>query len=340
MKAAVIPQVNATWELRDVPAPQPGPADVLIKIHACGVCSNDVLATNGTIPFPAITPAITGHEPVGEIVQTGPLVTTRKIGDLVGTTWIRGTCGRCEYCKLGLPLSGQAAFLCAAPVSTGFTVPGGHAEYMTAPADQTILIPPGLAPELAAPILCAGYTSWSALRTARPQPHERIAVLGIGGLGHLAIQYAKACGHETIAITRTPDKHPHITKLGADLILSTGQELKTAGGADIILVTGNSHQAAADALQGLRPHGRMVIAGIDPAQPLTLGPALTYPLFALRHTITGSTHNGPQYLHEALNLAAAGKVTPMIETFDKEHVADAVTKTAQGQVRFRAVVRY
>lgn len=340
MKAAVIPQVNATWELREVPTPRPGPADVLIKVHACGVCSNDVLATKGIIPFPAITPAITGHEPVGEVVEVGPLVTSRKVGDVVGTTWIRATCGRCDYCKLNLPVSGQAAFFCASPTSTGFTVPGGHAEYMVVDADETVLIPEGLAPELAAPVLCAGYTSWCALRTAEPLPHERVAVLGVGGLGHLAIQFSKACGFETIAITRSPDKHKVIEKLGADLIVASGAELRATGGADIILVTGNSHEAAAESLQGLRPEGRMVMAGIDPAGPLTLGPALTYPLFALRHKIIGSTHNGLEYLREALNLVAAGKVTPMVEVFDKEHVADAVAKVGKGEVRFRAVVSY
>jgi D-arabinose 1-dehydrogenase-like Zn-dependent alcohol dehydrogenase len=340
MKAAVIPEVNGTWELREVPTPRPGPGEVLMRVRACGVCSNDVLATRGVIPFPAIVPAITGHEPVGEVVEVGSLVRSRKVGDRVGTTWIRATCGRCDYCRLNLPVSGQAAFLCAAPTSTGFTVQGGHAEYMVVDADETVLIPDVLAPELAAPVLCAGYTSWCALRAAAPLPHERVAVLGIGGLGHLAVQFSKACGFETIAITSSPDKHALIEELGADVIVSNGEGLRAAGGADVILVTGPSYPAAADSVQGLRPEGRIVLAGIDPAGAFTIGPALMYPFFALRHKVIGSTHNGLEYLQEALDLVAAGKVTPMVEVFDKEHVAEAVAKVGKGEVRFRAVVRY
>ena len=340
MKAAVIPEVNGTWELREVPTPRPGPGDVLVRVRACGVCHNDVLATRGIIPFPAITPAITGHEPVGEVVEVGPGVTSREVGDRVGTTWIRGTCGRCDYCRRNPPLSGQAAFLCAAPTSTGFTVQGGHAEYMVVQADQTVLIPDRLAFELAAPVLCAGYTGWSALRVADPQPHERVAVLGIGGVGHLALQFSRACGFETIAITRSADKHTLAKELGADAVVASGEQLRAAGGADVILVTGNSYEAAADSLHGLRPNGRIVLAGIDATGPFTIAPALIYPFFALGHQVRGATHNGLPYLREALDLVAAGQVTPRIEVFDKEHVADAVEKVARGDVRFRAVVTY
>jgi alcohol dehydrogenase/propanol-preferring alcohol dehydrogenase len=340
MKAAVIPEVNGRWELREVPAPRPGPGEVLIKVHACGVCFNDVLATRGVIPFPAIDPAITGHEPVGEIVELGTGVSSRTTGDLVGTTWIRGTCGRCAYCRQNLPVSGQAGLNCAAPTATGFTVQGGHAEFMVVAADETILIPDGLAPELAAPILCAGYTSWCALRLADPKPHERVAVLGIGGLGHLALQFSKVCGFETIAITRSADKHDVARRLGADVVVADGEQLRAAGGADVILATGTSHPAAADCLQGLRTDGRLVLAGIDAAEPLTIPPATAYPFFAQRHRILGSTHNGLQYLQEALDLAASGKVTPLIETFPKEEVAEAIDRVAKGDVRFRAVITY
>src|ERR1700722_16997722 len=240
MKAAVIPGINIPWEIQDVPDPRPGPGDVLIKVHACGMCVNDVLSAKGIFPFPAFSPAIAGHEPVGEVVEVGLGVSSRKVGDRVGTTWIRGTCGRCDYCKHSYPLSAQAAFCCASPVATGFTVQGGHAEFMVVAAAQTVLIPDGLASELAAPILCAGYTSWCALRHADPKPHERVAVLGIGGLGHLALQFSRACGFQTIAITRSPDKHELAKELGAGIVVSTGDELREAGGADVILVTGSS----------------------------------------------------------------------------------------------------
>ncbi|MDP9870270.1 MULTISPECIES: alcohol dehydrogenase catalytic domain-containing protein [Streptosporangium] len=340
MKAAVIPEVNAAWELREVPTPRPGPGEVLIRVHASGICHNDVLATRGIIPFPAFSPAVTGHEPVGEVVEVGAGVTSRKVGDRVGTTWIQGTCGRCDYCALELPVSGQAAFRCAAPAMTGFTVPGGHAEYMVAAASGTVLLPDGLDYELAAPVLCAGYTAWSAFRVGAPRPKERVAVLGIGGLGHLALQFAAAGGFETVAITRSPDKHALARELGADTVVGSGEELLAAGGADVILATGPSYAAATDSMRGLRLGGRIVLAGIDGLEPFTLAPDLARPFFAQRHQVLGATHEGPQYLKEALEVVASGKVTPKVEVFDKTQVAEALDKVAKGEVRFKAVVTY
>jgi D-arabinose 1-dehydrogenase-like Zn-dependent alcohol dehydrogenase len=211
---------------------------------------------------------------------------------------------------------------------------------MAVAATQTVLIPENLPAELAAPVLCAGYTSWCALRAANPLPHERVAVLGIGALGHLALQYATARGHETVAITSSPDKHSLINTLGTDIIVATGQELREAGGADVVVVTGSSYPAAADSLQGLRPGGRLVLAGIDPSGPLTIPPALAFPFFALGIQIIGATHNGLSYLREALDLVATGQVTPMVEVFTKDQLAEAVDKVGKGEARFRAVVTY
>lgn len=208
-------------------------------------------------------------------------------------------------------MTGQAAFACAAPTTTGFSVQGGHAEYMVVGADETVLLPDGLPFELAAPMLCAGYTGWSALRAGDPQPHERVAVLGIGAVGHLAVQFAHACGLETIAMTSSADKHDVVRRLGADEVVANGAELRAAGGADVILATGKSYPAAAEALTGLRPGGRLVLSGIDPTAPFTVPPAgRGLPFIGTRMQVIGSTHNGPQYLREALDLAAAGKVTP------------------------------
>ncbi|WP_117208737.1 alcohol dehydrogenase catalytic domain-containing protein [Allorhizocola rhizosphaerae] len=340
MKAAVIPEVNAAWELREIPTPQPGPGEVLIRVRACGVCYNDVLATMGAIPFPASNPAVTGHEPVGEVVAVGPGVTTRHNGDRVGVTWVRSGCGRCDYCRLGLPVTGQTAMNCPAAVTTGFSAPGGHAEYLVTRADDTILLPDNLADELAAPVLCAGYTAWSALRAADPQPHERVAVLGIGGLGHLAVQFAHACGFETIAVTRSPQKFQTAKELGADLVVANGEKLRKAGGADVILLTAPSHGVASEALQGLRVNGRMVLAGIDGTEPFTIPPALQYPFFAQGQRIMGATHGGQSYLREALDLVASGRVTPRVEVFPCDRVAEAVGRVAKGEVRFRAVITY
>ncbi|SDI17261.1 alcohol dehydrogenase catalytic domain-containing protein [Nonomuraea jiangxiensis] len=340
MQAAVIPEVNTAWELREIPTPRPGPGEVLIRVRASGICYNDVLISRGIIPFPAFSPAVIGHEPAGEVVEVGAGVTARRTGDRVGVTWIQGTCGRCDYCALGLPVSGQAAFRCAAPAMTGLTVPGGHAEYLVAPADATVLLPDGLDFELAAPVLCAGYTAWCAFSKGAPRPHERVAVLGVGGLGHFALQFSAAAGFETVAITRSPDKHAVARELGADLVVGSGEELLAAGGADVILVTGPSYAAATDSLRGLRLGGRIVLAGIDGLEPFTIPPDLARPFFAQGQQVLGATHDGPGFLEQALRVVASGKVTPKVEVFAKEQVADALDKVAKGEVRFKAVVTY
>jgi len=216
MQAAVVPAVNSPWEIRDIPQPEAGPNQVLVKMHASGVCYSDVHETLGHLP--GSFPRVLGHEPVGEIVAIGPGVTSRKVGDRVGTTWVQKTCGRCEWC-----LRGKKNF-CPKQEITAIHLQGGHAEYMPMYADATMLIPDSISYEQAAPIFCAGYTVWGGLRWAKPQPHERVAVVGIGGLGHLAVQYAKAAGFETIAISHSPDKDKLIRELGADEIVRDGKE--------------------------------------------------------------------------------------------------------------------
>ena len=264
MLAAVCPGVGQAWELREVSTPVAGPGEVLIRVHASGICHNDVWVTDGTLPYPPIEPTIVGHEPAGEVVEVGAGVTARKVGDRVGATWIQAGCGSCDYCARNLPLTGVTGLNCTAPAMTGLTRPGGHAEYLAVPAASTVLLPDALSYQAAAPLLCAGYTSWSALRAGDPKPHERVAVLGIGGLGHLAVQFSKACGLETVAVTSSPDKHELARDLGADQVVADGSELAAIGGADVIVVTGPSYQAASESLAGLRVNGRLVLAGIDP----------------------------------------------------------------------------
>jgi D-arabinose 1-dehydrogenase-like Zn-dependent alcohol dehydrogenase len=338
MLASVCPGVGQAWELREVPTPVPGPGEVLIRVRASGICHNDVWVTDGTLPYPAIEPAIVGHEPAGEVVEVGAGVTGRKVGDRVGATWIQAGCGSCDYCVRNLPLTGITGLNCAAPAMTGLTRPGGHAEYLAVPASSTVLLPDALSYEAAAPLLCAGYTSWSALRAGNPQPHERVAVLGIGGLGHLAVQFSKACGFETIAVTSSPDKHELARELGADQVVADGAGLAAIGGADVIVVTSPSYQAASDSLAGLRVNGRLVLAGIDPAGSFTIDPSRLF--FAKGQTVLGATHNGLPYLVEALDVAARGGVTPVIEVYPKEKVAKAVARVASGKARFRAVITY
>jgi len=328
MKAAVVPKIGGKWEVKEVPTPHPATNQVLIKMHASGLCYTDVHITEGHLPIGGF-PRTIGHEPAGEIVEVGEGVTSRKIGDRVGVPWFQASCGRCEWCLRGKPM------FCAQMIGTGIGIQGSHAEYMVAYADATMLLPDGLTYEQAAPVFCAGYTVWSGLRWANPKPHERIAVVGIGGLGHLALQYSKAAGFETIAITHSKDKEELVHKLGADIVVSDGQGLREAGGTDIILATSNSYKAAADTLRGLRPDGRlMFIGGSD--EPFTI-PSPGELLFN-RHQIIGSSQNGREYLYEALDYVAKGKVKVMTETFPLDDIADAYEKVANGNVRFRAVI--
>jgi alcohol dehydrogenase len=326
MRAAVVTAINGPWEVKDVPRPEPGPNQVLVKMHASGVCYTDVHQTLGHIP--GAFPRILGHEPVGEVVAVAPDVTSRKVGDRVGVPWIQATCGRCEWCARGRKM------FCAGQKSTGMDLQGGHAEYMPMYADATFLIPDGVAYDQAAPIFCAGYTVWSGLRWARPQPHERIAVLGIGGLGHLAVQYAKAAGFDTIAISHSPDKDKLIRELGADEIVRDGKGLAAAGGADIVLSTTNSTKSMVDSLQGLRPDGRIVTMGAD-AEPISLS---IMELLMKRIQVIGSQQNGPEYLYEALDFVAKGKVKTIAETYSLAEAPKAYQRVAEGKARFRAVL--
>ncbi|SFT36172.1 alcohol dehydrogenase [Actinopolyspora lacussalsi subsp. righensis] len=338
MKAAVVAEAGSPWEIREVPTPEPGPGEVLIRVHASGVCHNDVWLTNGVLPFPSINPTIAGHEAAGEVVAVGAGVTSRVVGDRVGTTWVQGGCGRCDYCTLNLPVTGQTAMHCAAPTLTGMTAQGGHAEYIAVRASSTVPLPKEVAYEHAAPVLCAGYTALSALRASDPRPGDRVAVLGLGGLGHLAVQFAAAFGHEVVAITQSPDKYDSARRLGASVVVTNGEELRDSGGADIILVTGTSYAAGADAMLGLRVNGRITLASIDPFAPFTIDPSAQF--FAQGHRVTGASHDGMNHLTEALALVAAGEVTPSIELFDSTRIADAIDRVDKGDVRFRAVITY
>lgn len=328
MRAAVVPGVNARWEVREVPTPKPGPNQVLMRIRASGLCYTDVHITEGALPLPLSFPCILGHEPVGEIVEVGAGVTTRQVGNRIGVPWLQASCGRCEWCQRG------KAMFCPGQVGTGAQMPGGHAEHMLAYAAATALLPDELSYEQAAPILCAGYTVWSGLRLAEPKPHERIAVVGIGGLGHLAVQYAKAAGFETIAITHSKDKEKLVRGLGADEVVSSGEALRAAGGADVILATSNSMKSTGEALTGLRPDGRLILMGFSSTERLEV-PA---DLLLTRGRIIGSQQNGPEYLYEALDYAAKGKVKVIAESFSLDEIGRAYERVAEGKVRFRAVI--
>jgi alcohol dehydrogenase len=327
MLAAVVPSVNGKWEVKEVATPRPAVNQVLIKMQASGICYTDVHATHGALGVKF--PYTIGHEPAGEIVELGEGVTTRKVGDRVGVPWFQSTCGRCEWCQRGKLL------FCPNHIATGVNIAGGHAEYMVAYANATQLIPNGLSYDQAAPIFCAGYTVYSGLRLADPKPHERIAVVGIGALGHLGIQYSKAAGFETIAVTHSKDKEELAYKLGADSVVSDGEALlKDAEGADVILATSNSYKATADAIKGIRPDGRAILMGVSSTETLTVPPEILFK----RIRIIGSTQNDREHLYEALDYVAKGKVKVMTEISPLEEISNAYDKVANGNVRFKAVV--
>jgi alcohol dehydrogenase len=325
MRAAIVPAVGARWEVREVPTPDPGPTQVLIRIRASGLCYTDVHIAEGGLG--AEFPRTLGHEPVGEVAAVGSAVTTRRKGDRVGVPWVQASCGRCEWCLRGRPM------FCASAVGTGIQTQGGHAEYMLAEAAATVLVPEGLAWEQAAPIFCAGYTVWSGFRLAEPRPHDRVAVVGVGGLGHLALQYAKAAGFEVVAVTHSKDKEELLRRLGADEVVSDGKALAASGGADVILATSNAYGPVAEAITALRPDGRLVLMGVA-HEPLPVPPSIMW----VRGRILGSTQNDPAHLYEALDYAARGQVKVMAETYPLADVARAYERVKDGAVRFRAVI--
>jgi D-arabinose 1-dehydrogenase-like Zn-dependent alcohol dehydrogenase len=330
MRAAVIEQFNQPWNVREVPDPRPGPGQVLIKIHASGLCYTDLHAHHGV--FPLKPPFVAGHEPAGVIAEVGPGVTDLRVGDRVGVFWNQKGCGRCATCQAGH--SGGCP-----DAQSWMHLGGSNAELMLAWASGCALIPDGASFEAAAPIFCAGYTTMSGLRNADPRPGERVAVLGVGGLGHLAVQLSKAVGLETVAITGQADKAKELRELGADDVIVAGDDpgksLREAGGADVVLSTTNSARQIASTFTGLRPGGRFINMGL-PDGPIPIDPMVL--MFGQRQ-LRGSSQDERSDLFEALQLVAAGKVKPVIETYPLARANDARERLESGKVRYRAVLQ-
>ena len=329
MKANVLMALRQPLETRDVPDPQPGPGQVRIRIHATGVCGTDIHVVNGELPVPM--PIVLGHEPVGEIDTIGPGVCSVKPGDRVGVSWFQAGCGRCPYCQ-----KKQVKF-CAAP-KTWITNGGGYADYMIAEADGCTLLPDNLPWESAAPLFCGGFSAMSAYRAGRPRGGDRIAVIGFGGLGHIALQVAKAMGHDVIAITNSPDKAEDARKMGADEVLvvnnHVGQELQDMGGVDVILSFSPSMKQNSQSIQGLRSGGRFVTTAVS-GEPIQVDPVS---MLFKQTSIIGSAHNDPGDIHDILHLVADGKVKPWLETYPIGDLNRVLTRLEEGKVRHRAVV--
>jgi len=331
MRAAVITEFNAPWQIREVADVRPAPGQVLVKVHASGLCGTDLHVHHGM--FPLQPPFIAGHEPTGVVVELGAGVTDLKVGDRVGVFWNQKGCGRCAVCQSGRQDKCREA-------QSWMNIGGGNSELMLAWASGCALLPDGLSFEDAAPMFCAGYTVMSGLRNASPKPGERVAVLGVGGLGHLALQFAKAVGLVTFAITGQADKRRELQNLGADEVVLTGEDvgksLQNVGGADVILSTTNSAKQISQALSGLRPGGRLINMGVADGKievdPMTL-------MFGQRE-LRGSSQDERSDLYEALQLAAAGKVKPMLETYPLSEINAVRDRLAAGKVRYRAVLQH
>jgi len=331
MRAAVIDKFNEPWQIRDLPDPRPGPGQVVIKVHASGMCYTDLHAHHGV--FPLKPPFVAGHEPAGVIVEVGAGVTDLRAGDRVGVFWNQKGCGRCAACQSGRPGGCPDA-------QSWMHLGGSNSELMLAWASGCALIPDGVSFEAAAPIFCAGYTTMSGLRNADPKPGERVAILGVGGLGHLALQFAKAVGLETVAITGQANKQKELTELGADAVIIAGDDpgkaLRDAGGADIVLSTTNSGKQVASTFPGLRPGGRFINMGV-PDTAITIDPMVL--MFGQRQ-LRGSSQDERSDLFEALQLVASGKVKPVIETYPLARINEARERLESGKVRYRAVVQH
>lgn len=304
MKAAVVHRLGGPLVIEQLPVPEPGPDQILVRIAATGVCHTDLHAVKGDWPVKPSVPFIPGHEGVGTVVGVGRSVKRVKEGDRVGIPWLHTACGYCPHCRTGWET------LCGSQQNTGYSVNGSFAEYAVADPNYVGRLPDRLEWGPAAPILCAGVTVYKALKETEVKPGEWVAISGIGGLGHMAVQYAKAMGMHVAAIDIHPDKLALATKLGADIALNAKEldpaaELqKQLGGVHGVLVTAVSPAAFEQAFGALRPHGTMALVGLPPGK-------FAMPIFDTvlkRITVRGSIVGTRQDLDEALEFAGSGAV--------------------------------
>lgn len=331
MRVRMMTAVKQPLQEREVPDPQPGPGQVRIRLFATGVCGTDIHILDGQLPVPL--PIVLGHEPVGIVDAIGSGVRFVKVGDRVGVAWYQAGCGRCGYCQRK-----QIKF-CAEP-KTWITNGGGYADYMIAEAEGCTLLPDGIAWEQAAPLFCGGISAMSAYNVARPHVGDRVAVIGFGGLGHVAVQVAKAMGHSVVVITNTEDKRQDAISMGADDVLvvsnHAGKELLKMGGADIILSFSPSMKQNSQALEGLRPGGRFVTTAVS-LEPIQVDPVQ---MLFKQISIIGSSHNEPEDVSRILDLVNTGKVKSRLEVYPIEQINHVLERLSEGKVRHRAVVSH
>jgi len=332
MKIAVVTKAGADFEIQEREIPQPPAGHVRIKVQACGICFSDEVTKDGM--FPGLTfPRAPGHEVAGVVDEVGTGVTVWTKGQRVGVGWNAGHDGTCDSCRRG------DFALCVNGKISGISYDGGYAEYMIAPAEALARIPEALSPVEAAPLLCAGITTFNALRNSGARPGDLVAVFGIGGLGHLGLQFANKFGYQVVAISRGTENTGLAKKLGAHIYIDSSAtdaaaELAKLGGARVILATVPSSKAMSSIIGGLGPNGKLLVVGAD--QGTVEAPTIKI-LFA-RNNIQGWNSGSSIDSEDTLRFAAYSGVRPMIETFPLEKVNEAWARMTSGKAQYRVVL--
>ena len=332
MKVVQVPKAGAPFEVVERDIPQPGAGQVRIKVHACGVCHSDQLTKEGL--FPGLQyPRSPGHEISGHIDAVGPGVIQWKQGQRVGAGWHGGHCFICENCRRG------DFVLCVNGKVTGIHFDGGYAEYTIVPAEAVASMPDEITDEEAAPLLCAGITVFNAMRHSGATAGQLVAIQGLGGLGHLGVQYARQMGFHTVAIGRGSDKDGLARKLGAHVYIDSGatdaaQELKKLGGARLILATAPDAKAISSVAGGLGSKGELLVVGV-PHDPISIN---VMQIVGERQRIQGWPSGSSIDWEDTLKFSALTGVRPMIEKYPLEKAAEAYDRMMSGKARFRVVI--
>jgi alcohol dehydrogenase/propanol-preferring alcohol dehydrogenase len=332
MQAARVPEAEADFEIVDLPVPDPAADEVRIRVEACGICHSDAFVKEGT--FPGIDyPRVPGHEVAGVVDAVGSDVSQWSEGERVGVGWHGGHCFTCEACREGDFVN------CENGLITGISFDGGYAEYMTAPAEAVAKMPDDLAAEEAAPLLCAGITTYNALRNQGLRPGDHVAVQGIGGLGHLGVQYAAAMGCEVTALSTSADKEDLALDLGASHFIDASttdaaDALQAMGGADLILATAPNSAAITSVVGGLGRDGSLVVVAAT-GEPVEVSPMA---LIQGRKSVSGWPSGDANDSEDTLDFSAHADVTPEIETFPLDEAGAAYDRMMNNEARFRAVL--
>ncbi|GGT11142.1 alcohol dehydrogenase catalytic domain-containing protein [Streptomyces chromofuscus] len=335
MRAAIATGVNAPLALKNLDIPQPGAGEVLVKVTACGVCFSDLNLLHGHYPF-ARFPVVPGHEITGLVTAVGPGVTWPEVGTAVGAQFLYDTCGHCDYCVRGDQI------LCPAKRITGVVTDGGYAEYALLKAGFVTPLPAGLDPVAAAPLMCAGLTAFNGLRQGGVEAGARVAVVGLGGVGSLAVRYAVAMGARVAVVGRSRRGEHQAKALGAELFVATEEsDPATAlkawdGGANLVLNAAPSTEAAAATLGGLAPDGTLLLCGYGPA-PLTLP---TQPMILNRLHVAASPSGSPHDLRDTLAFSAAHGILPDVTPITLDQAPQTLAAMADGTARGRSVITF